>query len=341
MACHVKEVRIAQKIVGNSRPTFVVAEAGLNHNGSVEVGKELIRRAADVGADAVKFQSYHTDDFVSRKSEYHQLFKSLELSETDFAQLKNFADDCHIIFLSTPLDLRYVEILEKIGIPAFKIASGDLTFTPLLKAVATTGRPVILSTGASTIGEIYEAVSVLRENGCRDLVLLHCLSSYPAPLEEINLRAISTLRDIFDVPTGYSDHSSGIVVPVAAVALGASLIEKHFTLDKTMSGPDHALSAEPEEFKRMVEAVRAIEKALGDGCKKAMRSEQETRLEGRRSIVSKSLMKRGDQLDASKMSYKRPASGLQPSYAALIAGKRVKTNKNEDDAIVWSDLLEE
>jgi len=336
-----EDIRIGQKIIGSARPAFVVAEAGLNHNGSVEIGKELIRRAVDVGADAVKFQSYHTEDFVSKRSTYYGLFKSLELSEADFVQLKNFADECKMIFLSTPLDLSYVEALDRMGVPAFKVASGDITFTPLLEAVAKTGRPVILSTGAATIGEIYEAMSVLRENGCHDIVLLHCLSSYPAPLDEINLKVIPAVRDIFDVPTGYSDHSSGIVVPVAAVALGASLIEKHFTLDRTMNGPDHALSAEPDEFKRMIEAVRTVEKSLGDGSKRPMRSEQKVRLEGRRSIVSKSLIKRGDRLDESKISYKRPASGIQPSLARMILNKKIRTGKNEDDAITWNDFLEE
>jgi len=337
-----KEIKIAQKTVGSTRPTFIVAEAGLNHNGKLEIARELVKKAADVGADAVKFQSFHTEDFVSKRSEYYQLFKSLELSETDFGQLKNLADEYRIIFLSTAFDLRYVTLLERMGVPAFKVASGDITFTPLLEAVAKTGKPVILSTGAATIGEIHEALSVLGENGCEDVLLLHCLSSYPAPMEQINLRAMPALRDMFGVPTGYSDHSIGITVPIAAAALGASLIEKHFTLDKTMIGPDHALSSEPEEFKRMIEAVRAIEKSLGDGSKRPMRSEQEVRSAGRRSIVSKSLIKRGDRLDASKMAYKiSPVVGLQPSFARIILGKKIRTEKNEDDVLVWNDLLEE
>ena len=336
-----KDVIIGNKTLGPERDVFIVAEAGLNHNGSLAVARDLVRRAAEIGADAVKFQSYHTEDFVSKKSDYYQLFKNLELSESDFADLKKLADERNIIFLSTPLDLRYVDVLKALDVPAFKIASGDITFTPLLEAVAKTGKPILLSTGAATIGEIYDAMHALRQHGGDELVLLQCLSAYPAPPEEINLRALVALKEIFDVPTGYSDHSIGIEVPLAAVALGACVIEKHFTLDKKMKGPDHALSAEPSEFERMIEAARVIEKSLGNDMKAPMKSEQYDRLDGRRSVVSRTILRKGDRLNSSNIGYKRPASGIDPHFVNLIMGKRIRAEKGEDDQILWSDLLEE
>lgn len=260
-----EKIKIGDRYVGKGEPTFIIAEGGLNHNGDIDIGKELVKEAKKCGADAIKFQSYHTEDFISKKSEYYELFKSLELSEEEFYELKEYAEKIGIMFISTPLDLKYVDILNKMNVPAFKIASGDLTFYPLLEKVAKTGKPVILSTGMSDIGEIWEAVKVLENNGCRDIILLHCISSYPTPYEDVNLNAIKTLKSIFNIPVGYSDHTLGILAPVVSVALGADVIEKHFTLDKNMEGPDHALSADPEEFKEMVNNIRLVEKCLEVG----------------------------------------------------------------------------
>lgn len=335
-----KTIKIGNRKIGEKEHTFIIAEAGINHNGDVELAKELIKKAAEAGADAVKFQSYHTENFVSKKSRYYQLFRKAELSDEEFKELNKFAKKHKIIFLSTPLDLEYVDILNEIGVPAFKIASGDLTFTPLLKKVAETKKPVILSTGMATISEIYDAVSILRENCCEDIILLHCVSSYPAPFEEVNLRAIVTLRQLFDMPVGYSDHTPSIIVPIAAVALGAKVIEKHFTLDKTMKSPDNRLSADPSEFKEMVKAIRIVEIALGNGNKRPMESEIEARLHGRRSIVAKTLIKSGEKITRKNITYKRPAIGLEPKFISLILGKKVRQNKNEDDPIEWEDLLE-
>jgi len=225
------------------------------------------------------------------------------------------------------------------NVPAFKIASGDLTFYPLLEKVAKTGKPVILSTGMSDIGEIWEAVKVLENNGCRDIILLHCISSYPTPYEDVNLNAIKTLKSIFNIPVGYSDHTLGILAPVVSVALGADVIEKHFTLDKNMEGPDHALSADPEEFKEMVNNIRLVEKMLGSGEKIPMPSERDVIVEARRSIVAKRNIKKGEYLSVDNISFKRPGRGIETKYLSIILNRKIKNDKEEDDIIYWDDLL--
>lgn len=336
-----KKVKIGNKWIGEDEPCFIIAEAGLNHNGDLELAKKLIEKAAEVGADAIKFQSYHTENFVSKSSKYYQLFKNLELSDDDFKELNRFAKKKKIIFLSTPLDLEYVDILNEIGVPAFKIASGDLTFVPLLEKVAETGKPVILSTGMATIGEIYEAISILKENGCEDIGLLHCVSSYPTPFEEVNLRAMIMLKNVFNLPVGYSDHTLGIIIPLAAVALGAKVIEKHFTLDKNMDGPDHKLSADPEEFRQMVKGIRIVERALGDGYKRPMDCEKDARIHGRRSIVARRFIKKGEILTNENITYKRPAIGIEPKFVSIILNKKIQKDKDVEDIIHWNDLFGE
>ncbi|CAB3290126.1 N-acetylneuraminate synthase [Methanocaldococcus lauensis] len=333
------KVKIGNMYVGDGEPTFIIAEGGLNHNGDIDIAKELIKEAKKCGADAIKFQSYHTEDFISKKSEYYKLFKDLELSEEEFYELKKYAEKIGIMFISTPLDLKYVDILNNMNVPAFKIASGDLTFHPLLEKVAKTGKPVILSTGMANIGEIWEAVDVLKNNGCKEIILLHCISSYPTPYEEVNLHAIKTLKKIFNIPVGYSDHTLGILTPIVSVALGAGVVEKHFTLDKSMEGPDHALSADPEEFKEMVEKIRLIEKMLGTGDKIPMPSEKEVIVEARRSIVAKRDIKKGCTLTIDNISFKRPARGIETKYWKLILNRKIKNDKREDEIIYWDDLL--
>jgi len=332
-------IYIGDKKIGDGEPTFIVAEAGINHNGEVEIGKKLIEEAAKAGADAVKFQSYQTELFVSRTSKHYDVFKKLELSEDEFRELSKYAKKHKLIFLSTPLNLEYVDILNDIGVPAFKVASSDLTFFPLLEKIAETRKPVILSTGMSTLSEIHEAVDFLKENGAKEITLLHCVSAYPTPFEEVNLKVIPVLKNMFKVPVGYSDHTLGVEVSIAAVALGANLIEKHFTLDKNMPGPDHKLSADPEEFKNMVASIRTIESALGDGCKRVMPSEKDARIHGRRSIVAKIPLKAGDLLTKDRIAYKRPGTGIETKFLNLILNRKLKKNKNADDVITWDDLL--
>lgn len=335
------KVKIGSKLVGEGEHCFILAEAGINHNGDIKVAKKLIDKAKEAGADAIKFQSYHTEDFVSKKSEYYQLFKDLELSDEEFKELCEFAKEKNIIFISTPLDLKYVDILNEMNVPAFKIASGDLTFTPLLKKVAKTKKAIIVSTGMATIGEIDEAINTIKKAGNEDIILLHCISSYPAPFEEVNLKAIITLKNTFNLTVGYSDHTIGAEVPLAAVALGAKVIEKHFTLNKDMEGPDHRLSADPEEFKEMVEGIRIIEKALGDGNKRPMECEKDERISGRRSIVAKMPIKEEEKITEENILYKRPAIGIEPKFSDIVFNKKVKRDIGEGDIIKWENLMKE
>ena len=280
---------------------IIIAEAGVNHNGSLELAKRLIEAAADAGADAVKFQTFVAEEVVSinaPKAEYqkqatdasesqYEMIKKLELSREAHKELMEYAKNKNIMFLSTPFDERSVDLLVELGVPLIKISSGEITNHPFLRYIAKKDLPIILSTGMSTLEEVREAVSVIKKTGCNDLTLLHCTSNYPALFEDCNLRAMKTMADAFKIPVGYSDHTPGRVVPVAVAALGACVIEKHFTLDKNLPGPDHKASLDPDELKDMVYDIRKVEKALGSSVKAPVELELEVRNVVRRSIVAK------------------------------------------------------
>ena len=265
---------------------FIIAEAGVNHNGSIVLAKQLIDVAVKAHADAVKFQTFIAEDVVSNdapKAEYQKqttdasesqldMIKKLELSKEDHQELMDYAKQKNIMFLSTPFDEISVDLLIELGLPLIKISSGEITNHPFLKYIAKKGLPIILSTGMSTLEEVAEAVSVMKETGCKDLTLLHCTSNYPARVEDCNLLAMKTMADAFDVPVGYSDHTPGIYVPLAAAAMGVCVIEKHFTLDKNLPGPDHRASLEPAELEEMVREIRNVEKALGSSVKAPVKS---------------------------------------------------------------------
>src|SRR3990170_5479482 len=270
-----KKVKIGDKLVGEGEPTFIVAEIGVNHNGSIDIAKKLIDAAKDAGADAVKIQAFKTEKIVTKyaektsyqkettglkKSQYNMLKKN-ELRDKEIEELYRYAKEKSVVFLSSVFGKESVDLLNKLRVPAFKIASGEITNFPLLLYIAEKKKPIILSTGMSTLGEIEEALEDIREKGVEDIILLHCMTSYPAKTEEANLKVIKVWQNSFGLPIGFSDHTLGIATPVAAVALGSALIEKHFTLDKTMPGPDHRASLEPDEFKKMVDAIRDVEKA--------------------------------------------------------------------------------
>ena len=283
-----KPMLIANKLIGRDQPCFIIAEAGVNHNGDINLAKQLINAAVEAGADAVKFQTFHADNVVTRdaeKAEYqksttssdesqYDMIKKLELPDDAFRELSDYANDKGIIFLSTPFDEESVDLLDDIGVPAFKIPSGEITNFPLLKKIAEKHRPIILSTGMATLGEVEEAFLYLKEMGSKDVILLHCTTSYPAPFDSVNLRAMDTLQCAFKVPVGYSDHTEGLTIPIAAVAMGARVIEKHFTIDRTLQGPDHQASIEPHELMAMVKGIRDVERALGDGMKKPTPEEE-------------------------------------------------------------------
>jgi len=348
-----KPMLIANKLIGRDQPCFIIAEAGVNHNGDINLAKQLINAAVEAGADAVKFQTFHADNVVTRdaeKAEYqksttssdesqYDMIKKLELPDDAFRELSDYANDKGIIFLSTPFDEESVDLLDDIGVPAFKIPSGEITNFPLLKKIAEKHRPIILSTGMATLGEVEEAFLYLKEMGSKDVILLHCTTSYPAPFDSVNLRAMNTLRCAFKVPVGYSDHTEGITIPIAAVAMGARVIEKHFTIDRTLQGPDHQASIEPHELMAMVKGIRDVERALGDGMKKPTPEEEVIKKIARKSIVAKYDIKKGERLTEDILTIKRPGTGIEPKFLNYIIGKRVNTEIKQDEPLYLDQLL--
>lgn len=326
---------------------LIIAEAGVNHNGDMNLAKRLIEEAKRAGADIVKFQTFVPEREVSKyaqKADYQkettggagsqlEMIKKLQLSEENFIELKEYCEKLSIQFLSTPSDLESLEFLKKMDMPFFKIPSNEITDLPYLLEIAKTNKPVILSTGMSTLEEIHQAIQVLSSNGSGEISLLHCTTEYPAPLEEVNLRAMNHLKEAFHCKVGYSDHTLGIHVPIAAVALGADIIEKHFTLDSGMEGPDHRASLEPEQLKQMVEAIRKTEIALGDGIKKVMPSEERNIVVARKSIVADRTIKKGEIFTEENLTTKRPGNGISPMKWAEILGQKAKRDFQEDEMI--------
>lgn len=336
------------------RDVYIIAEAGVNHNGNVEIAKKLVDAAVAAKADAVKFQTFSTEktikkdaimakyqiENIKQKTTQFEMLKKLELSYKEFKELKEYCESKSIEFLSTPFDLDSVDFLDSIGVNFFKVGSGEIINYPLLKKVVEKGKPVILSTGMSTLGEIEGAVNFLQSNGVVELKLMHCTSNYPPKTENINLNAITTLQKAFGLEVGYSDHSLGIYMPIAAVALGATVIEKHLTLDNNMEGPDHIASLNPNEFKEMVKNIRKLEVALGDGIKRVTDEEVEVRLMARKSIVAASDLTAGTLISQSDITYKRPGSGILPMFENLILGKRILRDYKKDEIINIWDISE-
>ena len=319
---------------GNKK-IFIIAEAGVNHNGSLTLAKQLIDAAAKAHADAVKFQTFIAKDVVSTdapKAEYQKqttnssesqldMIKKLELSKVDHTELMDYSKQKGIMFLSTPFDEGSVDLLVELALPLIKISSGEITNHPFLKYIAKKGLPIILSTGMSTLDEVAEAVSVIKEAGCNNMTLLHCTSNYPARVEDCNLLAMQTMADAFDIPVGYSDHTPGIYVPLAAAAMGACVIEKHFTLDKNLPGPDHRASLEPDELGGMVRGIRLVEKARGSSVKAPVESELEVRNVARKSIVAKVDIPAGTVIMEDMLAFKRPDVGVSPKDLDKIIGQ--------------------
>lgn len=326
---------------------FIIAEAGVNHNGNLELAKKLIDVAAESGADAVKFQTFISEKCISKwadKASYQKsttgetegqlaMVKKLELSFAEFVELKEYCKAKNIIFMSTPFDLESADFLNEIKVEIFKIPSGEITNYPLIKKIGQFRKSVIMSTGMCNLEEIREAIEILREQGTKNISLLHCNTQYPTPMEDVNLKAMLRLRDEFNLPIGYSDHSKGIEVPIAAVALGATIIEKHFTLSKEMEGPDHRASLEPDELKKMVESIRNIEKALGVREKLVTNSEKENLQIVRKSIVAAVPIKKGDIFTEENITVKRPGTGLSPMRWNEVLGKSANKNYEADEII--------
>lgn len=326
---------------------YIIAEAGVNHNGSLDLAKKLVDEAKKAGADCIKFQTFVAENIASKyaqKAEYQkkqteanesqlQMLKRLELSFDDFSELSAYCQEKGIEFLSTGFDFDSIDYLNKLGMNTWKIPSGDITNLPYLVKIAKLNKDVILSTGMATISEVENAVSILKEYGAKSIVILHCTTEYPTPMEDVNLKAMITLENHFKLPVGYSDHTKGIEVPIAAVALNAQVIEKHFTLDKNMVGPDHKASLEPHELTAMVKAIRNIESAMGNGVKKPASSELKNIAIARKSIVAKKSILAGEIFSEDNLTTKRPGDGVSPMKWNELIGKRSKHSYEEDELI--------
>ena len=336
--------------------TYIIAEAGVNHNGKLELAYKLIEAAAAAGADAVKFQTFRAEELVvksAQKAEYQKLrgekesqlemLKRLELPLEDFAKLKAHSEQHGIEFLTSPFDFASTDAVED-WVRIYKIPSGEVTNLPFLKHVARKGKPVILSTGMCTLGEVENAVQTILSNqpavggDFPALTLLHCTTSYPCQMDEVNLKAMLTLTEAFKLPVGYSDHTLGIEVAIAAVALGASVIEKHFTIDRSLSGPDHQASLEPSEFKNMVAAIRNVERVMGNGIKMPTQSEMQIMSAVRKSLVTTTRLRAGTVLTEAMIAIKRPGTGISPEYVSKVIGMTLKKDKDADEVITWEDL---
>ncbi|ECV9671990.1 N,N'-diacetyllegionaminate synthase [Campylobacter jejuni] len=331
------------------KKALIIAEAGVNHNGDLNLAKKLIEVAAKSGADFVKFQSFKAELCVSKnakKAAYQlettakdesqlEMIKKLELDFNAHQLLISHAKQCGIAFLSTPFDLESIELLDELGLEVFKIPSGEITNLPYLKKIAKLNKKIILSTGMSNLGEIEVALEILCKEGTQraNITLLHCTTEYPAPFDEVNLKAIQTLKNAFNLDVGYSDHTKGIHISLAAIALGASVIEKHFTLDKNMSGPDHKASLEPDELQELCTKIREIESALGDGIKQASKSERKNIEIARKSLVAKKKIKKGEIFSEENLTTKRPASGISAMRYDEYLGKKASKNYEEDELI--------
>lgn len=325
---------------------YIIAEAGVNHNGSFELACKLVDAAKTAGVDCIKFQTFKSKNLVShnaQKAEYQKettgegsqvdMLQKLELSYDEFIKLKAYCDSVGITFLSTPFDFDSIEFLNSIDMPFWKIPSGEITNLPYLLALAKTGKPVVMSTGMCELAEIEAAIRAMKENGVKEIKLLHCNTEYPTPFEDVNLKAMKTMRDAFNLEVGYSDHTNGIEVSVAAVALGATVIEKHFTLDRNMEGPDHKASLEPDELADMVQSIRNIEKALGSGDKAPSPSEKKNIAVARKSIVARQAIKAGEELTVENITVKRPGSGISPMKWFDVIGTKAIRDFQEDELI--------
>jgi N,N'-diacetyllegionaminate synthase len=332
-----------------NKRVFIIAEAGVNHNGSLDIAKELIHKAAEAKADCVKFQTFNADELVSfgapkagyqnrttdPKESQHSMLRRLELSEKDFIELKKECERSGIMFLSTPFDIPSANLLDDIGVDAFKIPSSEVTNLPFIRYLANLGKPLLISTGMCTIGDVdrlYQELIELKATFC----FLHCVSEYPSPVSDTNLKAIDTLKKAFRVPVGYSDHTKGIHIPLAAVALGAQIIEKHFTLDRSMVGPDHLASIEPQELKKMVNQIRQVSMAIGDGKKNPSKIEIDNSKISRKSLVAAKPMKAGTKISIDSITTKRPGTGIPPYMLEDIISMTLTKDIKKDEVLTMS-----
>lgn len=327
MDCHWKQsFEVGNRRVGIGQPAFIIAEAGSNHDGDFQTACELIRQAKRAGADAIKFQIYQADTLIHAKEfpEFHEKFSRFEFPLDWTEKLIQLAKAEGIIFLATPFDSQAVGLLNRLAVPAFKIASGDLTYHSLLNQIARTKKSVFLSTGMATLAEVEAAVAVIRKTKNRGLILLHCVANYPASLDELNLRAIPLLQEKFGCPIGFSDHTLGEIAALGAVGLGACVLEKHFTLKRSNEGLDHAHATEPGELSKLIQKIRDLETALGQKVKEPQASEKPRRIRARRSVYARKVLRRGERIKEQDVIFLRPRKALGAEHWHRIKGKRLK-----------------
>jgi len=345
------EFNIQDKVIGDDHPVFFIAEAGVNHNGSIKQGRKLVDIAVEAGADAVKFQTFKTENIITPdapKSTYHvettggdrkqtwfELLKTQEMSRDMHVNLIEYCKDKGIIFLSTPYDEESANLLEELDVPAFKIASTDTNNIPLLRYIACKGRPMILSSAMATMVEVEKAIAAVRNEGLKNVVILQCTGNYPAKLSDSNLRVIQTYRKKLHCIVGYSDHTPDLINPVAATAIGAKVYEKHFTIDKNLPGPDHRMSLNPEELKKTVQAIRNTELALGSYEKRVLSGEEENRTKLRKSIVTNTNIRKNQTITREMIAIKRPGNGIPPAEVENILGKKTKVNISSGSVLTY------
>lgn len=348
-----KNIKIGKKTIGDGEPTFIIAEAGSNHNGKLDLAKKLIDTAAEAGADAVKFQVFRanrlypkrsgTADYLKNEKSIYQIIKEMEMPHEWLPELFNYCNKKGIIFLASVFDEESADKLEEVGVAAFKTASYECTHLPLLEHIAKKRKPVIMSTGLASIEEIRESLGVIYSSGNKDVALMHCVTKYPAPVEHTNLKVMDTLKSEFETPVGISDHSRNpLVVPLAAAALGANLIEKHFTLDNNLPGPDHKFAVEPQELKDMVKGIRDVELALGSPVKKITPVEEELYKFARRRIHARKRIEKGEVLTEENIAILRSGKlkpGLEPKFFEELLGKKANRGIEEGEGITW-DLVQ-
>lgn len=343
-----RDILIGNKKIGENYPTFIIAEVGSNHNRDLNQAKKLIEIAAEVEADAVKFQTYSaetmyskktfTPDYLEGKMEQRsvwQLIKDIELPREWQGELADYTRSHGLIFLSTPFDYQAIKELEELNVLAYKIASFEIVDLPFLKEIAKNKKPIILSTGMASLGEIEEAINAIRDIGDNEIALLHCAINYPPPIEDLNLRAIKTLSKAFRVPVGFSDHTMSTYLPSVCVALGARIIEKHYTVSRSLKGPDHKFALEPDELKLMIKNIRETEIALGSPEKKLAESEKNLYKLARRSIIAAKKIPKGKVIEKSDLIIKRPGYGIPPKFIDIIIGREARKDIDEDDIITW------
>ncbi len=342
------EVQIAGRKIGSAHPAYIIAEAGVNHNGNFDMALKLVEEAHKAGADCVKFQTFNTESCESkytlkpgyfggrdRNADKIDFLKALEFDKEQFRDLKQYCDELGITFMSMAADYPSLELLVDIGCPAIKVGSSDTLNFPLFKAIGSSGLPVVYSTGISTLDDVTSGIAYLRDSGVRDICVLQCTSQYPAPVEDINLAVMDVYRREFQLPAGLSDHSEGLHIPIAAVARGASVIEKHMTLSRMLPGVDHIASIEPAELRQMIAWIRDVESAIGDGAKAIRSSEKEHLQSMRKSLFSLRNIRAGEVLTLQNVGAKRPGGGIMPTEIDRLLGRKAAVDIDNDEFITW------